>query len=330
MRTRLVLFALLAACGGRYGNQPAAQPARKKGIESAALPYSILDRSGHQVPAATFWNAVAASRVVCVGEDHPNPHHHWFQLEVVSQLVAHKHAARLALGMEMFQRPFQAVLDDYAAKRIDDAALISRSGWEDRWGYDFGFYGPTMAKAMAAGAALVALNASKELTKKVVHKGLEALTPDERRQVPELVLDDKAHRAWFDQTMDDMGGSEAHGSAKEPSADDKQQKADKPTGMPSAERIYTAQVLWDETMADGAARWSKAAPNGTMVVLAGNGHCHDSAMVNRIKRRGVEKVISIRPVLDVEGRVAEALAKPMNDYVVVLELPKDARGAMTP
>jgi hypothetical protein len=91
--------------------------------------------------------------------------------------------------------------------------------------------------------------------------------------------------------------------------------------MPSADRIYTAQVLWDETMATGAAQWAKSQPGGVLVLLAGNGHCHDSAIINRIKRRGVDRVISVQPVLDVEGRVARALAKPTNDYIVVLELP---------
>jgi hypothetical protein len=87
-------------------------------------------------------------------------------------------------------------------------------------------------------------------------------------------------------------------------------------------------VIWDESMADGAARWLAANPNGLLVLHAGNGHCHDSAIVNRIKRRGITNVVSIHPVLDMDGRVAEALAKPMNDYVVVLELPADVKAKM--
>jgi len=318
MLARCLALALLVACAGSRGGPPAAAK-QKRGIEGAALPYSIVDaRTGRQVDTNVFWSAVAAARVVCVGEDHPNPHHHWFQLEVMTQVASRKHD-KLALGMEMFQRPYQGVLDDFAAKRIDERSLLSRSGWEERWGYDYGFYGPTIAKAIAAGATLLALNTPKELTKKVVKKGVESLTPDEKKQMPELVLDDKAHRAWFDATMEDMGGAEAHGSGDK-SGDKSDDKAKK--DMPSPDRIYTAQVLWDETMADGAARWSKATPTGTLVLLAGNGHCHDSAIVNRIKRRGVDKVISIRPVLDVEGNVAEALAKPVNDYLVVLAMPK--------
>lgn len=329
MLTRLVCLALLFGCGGKYGGQPTTPGGKgTRGIEAAALAYSVVDRTGRQVDTAAFWAQVAASRVVCVGEDHPNPHHHWFQLEVVKHVSAHQ---PLALGLEMFQRPFQGVLDDYAAKRIDEAAMLSRTGYAERWGYDYGFYGPTINTALAAGGVLLALNTPRELTKKVVRQGLESLTPDEKKQIPELVLDDKVHRAWFDDVMESIGGAHAHGKGEKSESDkeDNQGKdSDAKPAMPSADRIYTAQVLWDETMADGAAQWAKSAPGGLLVVLAGNGHCHDSAIVNRIKRRGVDKVISVRPVLDVDGKVAEALVKPVNDYVIVLQLPPAAKAEM--
>jgi uncharacterized iron-regulated protein len=243
------------------------------------------------------------------------------QLHAVRKLIAAlgKDDA-LALGLEMIQRPFQGVLDDYAAKRIDAEALKSRTGWEERWGYDFGFYGPTLDAAVGAGAKLLALNASRELTKKISRQGLESLTPDERAQVPELKLDDVRHRAWFDGLMSEMGGAHAHGQPKKDEPADP--PADKKPEMPSAERIYTVQVLWDETMADGGARWLAANPRGRLIILAGNGHCHDSAVVGRLKRRGMADVLSVRPVIDLEGNVAEVLAKPMNDYVVVLQMPK--------
>ncbi|HUS26949.1 MAG TPA: ChaN family lipoprotein [Kofleriaceae bacterium] len=338
MRAGCVALAFLVACGGHYGGKPnAAKPADTKGgIERAALPYAILDaRTGRQVDTEQFWQQLGTQRVVCVGEDHQNPHHHWVQLEVMSQLAAHHKGKKLALGMEMFQRPFQGVLDDYAAKRIDEATLLSRSGWDDRWGYDYGFYGPTIRAAVAVGAALVALNAPRELTKAVSHKGIAGLAPDEKAQLPEVNLDDKSHRAWFDSLMEGMGGAGGHTKAPEEAKPDDTKPDDKaadklpeghpampPREMPSADNIYAAQVVWDESMADGAAKWAQANATGEMVLLAGNGHCHDSAIVNRVKRRGVAQVVSVRPVLDTEGNVAEALAKPMNDYLVVLQLPK--------
>lgn len=349
MAVRVLALAFLIACGGSYGgkSRTATQPAAKAppgGIRAAALPYSVLDaRTGRQVETEAFWTELASSRVVCVGEEHPNPHHHWVQLEVMTQMAKRHTTGKLALGMEMFQRPFQGVLDDYAAKRIDSAALRSRAGYEDRWGYDYNFYAPTIDTARDAGAALLALNAPRELTKKLVRQGIEGLSPDDRKQLPELVLDDARHRAWFDAMMEDMGGAHAHstkqpaGGEGTPAPPDKAEKpesekteAGTPEGppMPSADRIYAAQVLWDESMAQGAATWAAAQPTGLLVLLAGVGHCHDSAIVGRIKRRGIDKVVSIQPVLDVEGRVAEALASPMNDFLIVLELPPDSKSTV--
>jgi len=332
----LALVLIFAACGGKYGGAttPTAGPAVPKGgIVAAALPYHVLDgRTGREVDRAAFWTKLGASHAVCVGEEHPNPHHHWVQYEVMSQ-VSKGPAAPLALGMEMFQRPFQGVLDDYGAKRIDSDALRSRSGWAERWGYEYNLYGPTIDVAVGAKAQLVALNAPKELTKKVVRQGLASLTPDEKAQVPEMNLEDKQHRAWFDALMEGIGGAGGHAHKAKPEEPKEEAPAPspppeaKPAGevpkMPTADQIYTVQVMWDETMAETSAKWLQANPSGKIVILAGNGHCHDSAIVNRMKRRGVSDAISIRPVIDDgEGAVAEILASPMNDYVIVLQMPK--------
>jgi uncharacterized iron-regulated protein len=339
-RAAVVTLALsVAGCGGKYGGggaaggetttpmKPGGTVKTKAGITAAALPYHVLDgRSGRQIEEAAFWARLQRARAICVGEDHPNPHHHWMQLRIVQELGKRK-TAKLALGLEMIQRPFQGPLDDYGAKRIDAAALRSRVGWEERWGYDWDFYAPTIDTAIDHGADLLALNAARELAKKISKQGLESLTPDEKALVPELKLDDAKHRAWFDALMADMGGADAHAERRPP--DDVVPSPHKPPAhakaptTPKAERIYTVQVLWDETMADLSAKWLAANPTGQIVILAGNGHCHDSAIVARLQRRGVADVISVRPVIDVEGDVAAVLAKPMNDYVLVLQLPKE-------
>jgi uncharacterized iron-regulated protein len=339
-----ILALAILGCGGRYGGAPVErpQPARR-GIDAAALPYQVVDaRTGKSVDEPAFWGRLVAGRAVCVGEEHPNPHHHWMQLHIVRELIKRlPPGTRLALAMEMFQRPFQGVLDDYAAHRIDAAQLRSRSGYEDRWGYDYAFYGPTIDAARGAGAQLLAANAAKELTKKVVHHGLESLTPEEKARMPELKLDDRAHRAWFDALMEEMGGSAAHSQSKSKDAkdakDDGEHASDRPgprhggddgDEMPSADRVYTVQVIWDETMADTSARWLAANPGGHLVLLAGNGHCHDSAIIARLKRRGVADAISVRGVVDDgEGSVGEVLARPMNDFLVVLQMPPDVQRA---
>jgi uncharacterized iron-regulated protein len=129
--------------------------------------------------------------------------------------------------------------------------------------------------------------------------GLDALTPAEKAQLPELVLEDAVHRAYFDAATE---GHELPGAGKD--------------------AFYAAQVVWDETMADNASRWIAGGEGRRIVILAGVGHCHERAIPARMKRRGVPNAISIRAIIDDgKGAVAEALAAPEGDYLVVMEIP---------
>jgi uncharacterized iron-regulated protein len=331
VRAVAVALLVVAGCGGKYpktsgGGAGTGDDGLPRGVEAAALPYSVVDgKTGKAVADADFWAALGAAKVVCVGEDHSNPHHHWAQLEIVDKLSAQRKAG-LGLGMEMVQRPFQAVLDDYRAARIDEAALLSRTGWGDRWSFDFALYRPVIRMAVDRGAALVALNAARELTKKVVRQGLDALSAEERAGIAkDLVLDDAQHRAWFDEVMSGFGGAGAHGQhgetpPEEVPPDDEVHAHVQPA--PSADAVYTVQVIWDETMAEGAAGWV-AGGDRAMVVLAGNGHCHDSEIVGRVARRGVTPAVSVRPMIDDgQGNVAVAIQEARNDYLFVMTMPR--------
>ena len=93
-------------------------------------------------------------------------------------------------------------------------------------------------------------------------------------------MKDEGHRQFF---WAAMGFGEPNGgSHHDPHASPHHGS---PHGMAGAtERFYTAQVIWDETMAEGAAAWLGDARRQVMVI-AGNGHCHQSAIPSRVKRR---------------------------------------------
>lgn len=299
---RLAAFAVaLAACGGAAAKPNDPHHKGRGSIEDAALPFHILGVGGSEIAPGDFASVLDGARAICIAEHHPNPHHHWVQLTLYRQLLAR--GGSPALGMEMFQRPFQGVLDDFAAGRIDEATLLERSGWEERWGYDWALYQPTVAAAVARGAPLLALNAPKEIVKKVARQGLTSLSPDEKSQLPELHLDDEGHRAFF------RAATQGHGEGM---------PAD---GEPGFENFYAAQVVWDETMADGTARWlAGAGDKAQVVILAGTGHCQATGIPLRLARRGISPVVSVAPVVDDgEGAVADALAARENDYLIVLE-----------
>jgi uncharacterized iron-regulated protein len=97
----------------------------------------------------------------------------------------------------------------------------------------------------------------------------------------------------------------------------------------SFENVYAAQVLRDETMAELSARWLSGAPGQrVMIILAGTGHCEDSGVPSRIRRRAIKEVLSIRPVVDDgEGSLGDAVAAHETDLLVVLSAPKNATTA---
>ncbi len=317
----VLLVALATGCGGRYRARATAAPVAAPAVgpvlavAAAALPFAIVDgRTGRAVTTDDFWRRLGEARAVCVGEEHPNPHHHWAQLTVVDHLAVAGSGRRLALGLEMVQRPYQGVLDDYASRAIDEAALLSRTGWADRWGYPFALYRPMLELARTRGLALIALNAPRELVKRVARAGVAALTAAERAQLPALVLDDVQHRAWFDGVMRRAGDDRDNPHHAAPAAGPH-------PGAPPADQVYAAQVVWDESMAEQAHAWL-AGGGDAIVILAGTGHCHDSAIVRRLLRRGATAVVSVRPILDDgEGNVADALAEAHNDYLFVMTPP---------
>ncbi len=310
----LILSWLFVACGG-----PPRGGKTTPNIEDADLPYRILGATGgREISEQTFQQALTRSHAVCIGESHTNPHDHWAQLSIVRWLVRHNASAgkETALGMEMFQQPFQGVLDDFQTGRIDEPTLLARSGWEERWGYDWEFYAPIVRTAVKGGARLLALNISTELKKKVSRQGIENLAPEDRAKLPEVDLDNKAHRAWWDDIMESMGGpADHHGQADTPE--------DREEARKRADRMYSVQVLWDETMADTAARWLAGGRERQVLILAGNGHCHDSGIVIRLKKRGVRDAVSIRPLVDDKsGELSQSVAAPENDFLFVMSAEK--------
>ena len=91
-----------------------------------------------------------------------------------------------------------------------------------------------------------------------------------------------------------------------------------PAGAPRADDMYAVQVVWDETMADTAARWlSSAGAASRLIVLAGSGHCHQSAIPARLSRRIGEPVLSISAVL--ASKLGELDAKDRYDWLLVLD-----------
>ncbi len=338
LRIPLVCSLLAAiACGGAAPKTTA--PSVLK-VEEAGLPFHILRATnGREIAPNEFFGELKDAQAICVGESHNDSHHHWAQLEILKVIAAE---GDFGMGMEMFQRPFQGVLDDFAEGKIGEETMLARTDWKRRWTYDWEFYAPMVRLTVERGGAVLALNVSKELKDNWKSVGTKGLSPTDRVKMPELDLEDEQHRMWFRALMESM--SEKHGAEEpgghalldEPEADDAPEEP--ASGEPAAsgteaqkapeadfiDQIYPVQVLWDETMADTAAKWLLAKANRRLVILAGHGHCHESAIIRRMRRRGITSVVSVRPVVDTgKGEVADLLTAPIHSYLLVME--KDAK-----
>jgi uncharacterized iron-regulated protein len=260
--SRAALACLLAGCGGAsVAPEAPANPELVRGTGGAVTFDAMIDD-------------LATARAVYVGEYHGTEADHALEARIFTAL--YERDPSLALGMEMFERSMQPILDEYVAATIDEAEFLRRVEWTERWGVDFEHYRPLLSFARSHHLAVIALNAPKEITRKVAERGLDGLSEEERASLPELVLDDARHRAMIEGAL---GG---HG----------------PMGAARLERFYAAQVIWDETMAESVARVLAAenAPTRVMVI-AGAMHVRSGLGIpSRAARRGVTPFRIVLPV----------------------------------
>lgn len=307
-RRRAAAFTALAAlvalaCGS--SPPPAAPRARRPALPPdivirSALPLHALhgpQRSELTEPG--LWEEMAGARAICFGERHDEPAHHYAQHRALVELAT-RSAARLGtlgVGFEMFQRPHQAALTGFVAGAMPEDQFLTETEFEKRWGFDFALYRPLLETAREFSLQAIALNVPRELTRKLARGGLDSLDSGERRRLPELDLNDVEHREYFE---DAMGNHPM------------------PDGAPSVDDMYVAQVVWDETMAESASEWfSRSGESAQLIVFAGAGHCHPSAIPRRFTRRTEVPMLSVLPVLASE--LTSDTRESRYEWLVVLD-----------
>ncbi|OOZ34406.1 ChaN family lipoprotein [Solemya velesiana gill symbiont] len=203
------------------------------------------------------------TRVVYVGEIHDNYGHHLAQLEIIKGL--HQRDPDIAIGMEMFQQPYQPHLDTFISGETDEHEMLRRTEWYDRWRFDYRLYKPILDYAREHAIPLVAMNVTAELKGRVSEVGIDGLNAEERAAIPaEIDKPDVEYRARLKQIF-------IQHMAR---------------GNRDFERFVEVQLLWDESMAESAARYLEAHPDKKLVVLAGGGHLmYGSGIPNRVDRR---------------------------------------------
>ncbi len=250
--------------------------------EPLAIDVSMV-KSLEQVIEGAF-----GKKIVYVGEYHDRFAHHAVELRMIKAL--YRKNRHIAIGMEMFQRPFQKVLDEYIGGSIEEREFLKRTEYFSRWSFDFNLYKPILDFARAEKIPVVALNMQREITEKVSRQGMDALSDEERKALPaEMDLTDRDYRDRLEQAFAE------HQSKNERSFD----------------FFYQAQILWDETMAQSVDDYLKKNPDRQMVVLAGVGHlAYGSGIPKRSHRRNGYEYATILNDGDIDRDISDYLVFP--------------------
>jgi len=260
---------------------------------------------GIALPQALSFTAImeqtADRRVVYVGESHTRNEDHLLQLRVIRALFAQN--PKLAIGMEMFSREAQPVLDRYLAGELSEREFLKQSGYFSKWGFDYRLYREIINFARRNKLPIVALNQEKELVSKVFKEGASALTAEELAKIP---ADRDLAIPGYRQRITEVFAMHGQHDATE-----------------QLNGFFQAQAIWDETMAESVTAFLNAHPESRMVVLAGQGHTDKAtAIPPRVARR--LPTIRQAVILNSEN---EALDQTEADYLIFskpVELPPAA------
>jgi uncharacterized iron-regulated protein len=222
-------------------------------------------------------------QVVYIGEGHTSYEDHQLQLEIIRAL--YDHDPRLAIGMEMFTRPSQAVLDQYLAGDLDEKSFLKESHYFKTWRFDYRLYRDIISFAKHNQLPVIALNLEKDIVNQVFRGGGPNSLDDEKASLlpAERKLDEKGYRERIEAAYMMHLGQRQQGDFS---------------------GFLQAQALWDETMAETIVKYLEAHPDDRMVVIAGRGHVDKiNAIPPRVTRR---LPVSQAVVVNSSGSAAES------------------------
>ncbi len=205
-------------------------------------------------------DAVSDKPVIFIGERHTNYEDHKVELSVIMGLF--KKGKKIAIGMEMFQKPFQKAIDEYLSGTVGEREFLKKTEYFKRWGFDYNYYREIIEYAGAKGIPIVGLNQRSENVDRVAKEGLDALSEEERKEIPQdMDMSDDSYKRRLKDIYEDH------------------------PGQISFENFYQSQIIWDETMAHSAARFLEERPDHQIIILAGVEHImYGSGIPSRLRR----------------------------------------------
>jgi uncharacterized iron-regulated protein len=185
-------------------------------------------------------------QIIFVGENHTNPAHHAIQKKIIEAVF--KNTPSMRVGMEMFDRSYQQVLDLWSAGVLDEETFLRKTQWYANWQFDFALYRDILDFIKQNKIKIVALNIPTYIPGRILVGGIDNLLATDKQYLPkEIDTSNTDYRNYVEQVF------KQHHFRSNVKFND----------------FYMAQCVWDETMAESIA--ANLGEN-KIVALAGNGH----------------------------------------------------------
>ncbi len=271
-------------------------------LESGYVPHRVFDAKEKRFSDFEAMVAdLARADVVFIGEQHDDPGTHRLESAILEGIARRRNNVIVAL--EMFERDVQPQLNDYLAGKITESDFLKNARPWPRYATD---YKPLIELAKAKGWRVIAGNVPRRYAAQVNKGGLTAAD-----KVPAAERGFLAQQftcptdEYFKRFTEAMGGHPGDNSPKMDAA--------------MIERMYQAQCVKDETMAESIAQAIQATPNA--LVIHYNGAFHSDFRLGtaaRTKQRLPKaniKIVSALPVENLDSISADKERK-RGDYLL--------------
>jgi uncharacterized iron-regulated protein len=268
-------------------------------IERAAVIYDA--RSEQQLAWDDFIAKLADADVVFLGESHTDETTHQFQLAVYEALLKAK-AGKVVLGLEMFERDVQPLLDKYLAGEIDEPEFLKLAR---PWTNYHEAYRPLVEHARKSKAAVLATNFPSPIRQKMMTDGdesLKQLPEQDRWQVPrELRPNTPAYWKRVD------NATRGHQGMMPVQSDE--------------DRLTSTQSLWDNSMGEACADALDKYPDSLVLHLNGGFHSeHWDGTVHQLRLRKPDaKIVTVAIVPTSNPGTLDMDHEPAADYDAAVE-----------
>jgi uncharacterized iron-regulated protein len=282
--------ALVAAAWLLAGFLPAAAAGGPDSC-SAHVAQWLDPASGDVIASRSLFERIADSKIVLLGEEHTNAAHHRWQYYLLAAL--HSRNVETVLGLEMLPRRVQPVLDQWSAGKIDAAALLQRTGWDEVWGYDANLYLPLLEFARLNRLPTVALNVDRQLVSRVGELGWQGVPRKEREGLSDPAPASAEYRRSLAELYAYKQRMFGHGDA----AADDEPNLDEVLQSDAFGRFVDAQLTWDRAMAEALAEAHRLEPEAQVIGIVGRGHLeHGYGIPHQLADLGIDGVTVLLPI----------------------------------